>query len=137
MTGDIGKAKVLERGRRSGSLCQGLSALLPVLLIQHRKDALRTGDSGLHLAINLRVLIDRAAKLFGIDNKGGEQAVDRKVSAKSDAQDKAEIADAVHNRPHDAAESIHLDPHLRQRVEKFSTSLIIRLMTSPLEWAST
>ena len=83
-------------------------------LVQHLEDTLRTGDSGLQLSIDLGDFIDRTAELFGIHDEGGDNAhgnhaVDGKVAAESGDNDKTDVADAVHDRPHNTAANFGAD----------------------------
>ena len=83
--------------------------------------ALRAGDGRLNLAVDLCDLVDGTAELLGVDDKGGDdtdgnQTVDGEIAAEGCDDDEADVADAVHDRPHDAAEHVGADARFRQRV---------------------
>ena len=91
------------------------AAFILCLLIQHGKDPLRAGNRSLELPVNLGDFIDGPAKLLRIYDERGDHAhrnqpFHRKISPENGNDDKTDIPDTVHHRPHNAAEDIRFDP---------------------------
>ena len=90
-------------------------------LVQHLEDPFRAGDGGLQLSVDLSDFIDGTAELFGVHDEGGDDAhgdhaVDGEVTAEGCDDDEADVADAVHNRAHDAAADFGADTGLGEFV---------------------
>ena len=89
--------------------------------VQYLEDTLGAGNGGLQLPVDLGDFVDGAAELFGIHDEGGDDAygdhaVDGKVTAEGRDDHKADVADAVHDRPHDAAAHFGTDAGFGQFV---------------------
>ena len=89
--------------------------------VQHLENTFRARDGGLQLPVDLGDFIDGTAELFGVHDEGGDDAhgdhaVDGEVAAKGRDDHKADVADTVHHRTHDAAADFGADTGFGQFV---------------------
>ena len=117
----IGEIDIFKADNAAAVLHRVGAALILRLLLENGEHPLRAGNGCLDLPIELGQLVDRPPELLGIDDEGrdhpdrndppeGEEAAHRRDD------DKPDVADEVHDRPHRPAEDLRLDARLRQLI---------------------
>ena len=88
-----------------------VTAVVLGLFVHHAENALGAGNGGLNLAVELGQLVDGTGELLGIDDEGRDHAdrdhpLQREPAAEGSHNDKGQVVDHVHHRPHGIADAV-------------------------------
>ncbi len=123
-TGNITEIDVLEFNDPVRRFQTNVTALVLALRIQNFKNPFRTGQRCLNLSVELSQFIDRAGKLFGVNDKrrdhaDRDHALQREPGAESRHDHKRQVIDHVHQRSHGIADHISRDADFRHLITGF------------------
>ena len=123
--GDIAEIHMLELDDALVNGQYAVAALILALSVKDGEDALRAGDGGLNLTVELSKLVDGAAELLGVDDKGRDHThrdhpPEGKPRAEGRDDHEGEVVDHVHQRPHGVADHIGNDAGFGQRIAGLS-----------------